>query len=65
MEPLNAHIESQHSETDLTINTFNHLSPAQLNRFLAMKQKKKPHNLNVEYIENLKEIKRRDSLKQN
>jgi hypothetical protein len=37
-EPLNAHIESQHSETDLTINTFSP-SPAPTQSFLAMTQK--------------------------
>jgi hypothetical protein len=42
-EPLNAQIGSQHSETDLTINTFNHLKPAPTQPFLAMTQKKKSH----------------------
>jgi hypothetical protein len=39
-EPLNAQIGSQHSETDLTINTFNHLSPAPTQSFFSHDAKK-------------------------
>jgi hypothetical protein len=39
-EPLNAQIGSQHSETDLTTNTFNHLSPALTQSFPRHEAKK-------------------------